>query len=442
MTPPDRAPRHRPAHATVWLQMPRWTPGMQRTAISTAIVAAGLVCLAGASVTAHRVGAAPVAPSSSPFSSSAAPSWTPSSTWPSGPVPIGGGAPTTGVPTVAPFFPPPTGVYPPPSTAPLPAGPAVTSLAADGIPTVALDAYRRAAAESVTRYPGCGLPWPLLAAIGRVESDHGRFADSQLYANGTSAPRIVGIPLNGVGTALIRDTDGGRLDGDKVYDRAVGPMQFIPSTWAHWGVDGNGDGVIDPSNIYDAATAAANYLCAAGGNLQTAAGQIRAVLSYNDSDAYLSTVLALEKVYAAGAPGVSIPVTGPHPTPPPGEKPVLPPVDPGPPLAATHPHSSSGSVHVPPPSGKPTTRPGSPSPTPSSTATSPSGSPTPTPTCPTPTPTPTDPSTPPTSPSGTPTDSGAGTGSTPTGSTSTATSTPSPADGTPTPTPTPTCPTS
>ena len=200
------------------------------------------------------------------------------------------------MPTAAPFLPPPSGYVP--SSGALPAGPAVNSLAADGIPTVALDAYRRAAAESVTRYPACGLPWPLLAAIGRVESDHGRFANSQMYANGTTAPRIVGIPLNGVGTALIRDTDGGRLDGDKVYDRAVGPMQFIPSTWAHWGVDGNGDGVIDPSNIYDAATAAANYLCAAGGNLQTAAGQIRAVLTYNDSDAYLSTVLALEKVYA------------------------------------------------------------------------------------------------------------------------------------------------
>ena len=376
----DGTPKH-PAHADVWLRMPGWTLGLQRGLISAAIVAAGLVTLAGASGAGHKVGAAP-APSTGSSGTSSSPSWSTTSPWSTAPVPLGSAYPTSGAPTAAPFLPPPSGYVP--SSGALPVGPAVNSLAADGIPTVALDAYRRAAAESVTRYPGCGLPWPLLAAIGRVESDHGRFANSQLYANGTTAPRIVGIPLNGVGTALIRDTDGGRLDGDKVYDRAVGPMQFIPSTWAHWGVDGNGDGVIDPSNIYDAATAAANYLCAAGGNLQTAAGQIRAVLTYNDSDAYLSTVLALEKVYASGAPGVSIPVTGPHPTPAPGEKPTLPPVDPGPPLAATHPTSSPGSVHVKPSAGHPTTHSVPPSSTPGSGGSS-SGSgtptPTPTPTC-------------------------------------------------------------
>ena len=46
-------------------------------------------------------------------------------------------------------------------------------------------------------------------------------------------------------------------------------MQFIPSTWALYGADGNGDGVADPFNIFDAAAAAAHYLCRAGGNLQT-----------------------------------------------------------------------------------------------------------------------------------------------------------------------------
>src|SRR5437764_60980 len=83
------------------------------------------------------------------------------------------------------------------------------------------------------------------------------FAGAVLHSDGLSTPRVIGIALNGNGTALIRDTDGGRLDGDTVYDRAVGPMQFIPSTWAGWSVDANGDGRADPFNIFDAAAAAA-----------------------------------------------------------------------------------------------------------------------------------------------------------------------------------------
>jgi hypothetical protein len=216
---------------------------------------------------------------------------------------------------------------------PPPAGAIAPQLASDGIPAVALDAYRRAAADLARTDPSCGLSWPLLAAIGRVESDHGRFGGSQLYSDGTSAPRIIGIALNGHGTALIRDTDHGVLDGDTVYDHAVGPMQFIPSTWRRWGVDGNGDGVISPFNIYDAALAAADYLCAAGGNLNTTPGQIRAVLAYNDSAQYLATVLALEKIYASGAAGVTIPILPANPKPPPHERPLPPPVNPGPPLA-------------------------------------------------------------------------------------------------------------
>jgi len=135
-----------------------------------------------------------------------------------------------------------------------------SALAASGIPSTALIAYRNAAARVAQTMPGCGLGWPLLAAIGRVESDHGRFAGAVLHSDGLSTPPVIGIALDGHGTALIRDTDGGRLDGDTVYDRAVGPMQFIPSTWAGWGVDMNADGRADPFNIFDAAGAAADYL--------------------------------------------------------------------------------------------------------------------------------------------------------------------------------------
>src|SRR3954447_4715472 len=199
------------------------------------------------------------------------------------------------------------------SSAPAPKNAPVSGLAASGIPSTALAAYRNAAKREAARKPDCGLAWPLLAGIGRVESNHGRFAGAVLHSDGLSTPRVVGIPLDGNGTALIRDTDGGALDGDTVYDRAVGPMQFIPSTWAGWGVDANGDGVKDPFNIFDAAAAAADYLCAAGRDLTTVHGQVQAILSYNWSWDYVKMVMSLEKIYADGV-GVRVPVlpaTGP-----------------------------------------------------------------------------------------------------------------------------------
>jgi membrane-bound lytic murein transglycosylase B len=224
----------------------------------------------------------------------------------------------------------------------------VSGLAESGIPATALAAYEIAAARETLRDPACGITWPLLGGIGRVESNHGRFAGAVLHADGVSTPRIIGIPLDGHGTALIRDTDGGRVDGDPVYDRAVGPMQFIPSTWAGWGVDANHDGTKDPFNIFDAAAAAADYLCAAGHDLRTSAGQVKAILTYNYSYDYVSMVMGLERVYASQT-GVTVPVL---PTLPaehgrPVHKPSLPPVDPGRPKGVTdqpkHPKPIGGS---------------------------------------------------------------------------------------------------
>jgi transglycosylase-like protein with SLT domain len=218
---------------------------------------------------------------------------------------------------------------------PAPATKAVISgLAANGIPNVALNAYRVAAARMAAVQPACGIDWALLAGIGREESDHGQFAGATLHADGTSTPPVVGIPLNGHGTALIRDTDRGRLDGDAVYDRAVGPMQFIPSTWAAYGSDANGDGRADVFNINDAALTAARYLCAAGGNLRTHAGQVAAILAYNHSDQYLAQVLALAAAYRTGIPVHGLPVgnvTGGLP--PVHNTGAAPPVNPGPPTA-------------------------------------------------------------------------------------------------------------
>jgi membrane-bound lytic murein transglycosylase B len=247
----------------------------------------------------------------------------------------------------------------------------ISALAADGIPSVALDAYERAAAMTLYTDPSCHLPWPLLAAIGRVESDHGRFGGATLLPNGTSTKPIIGPPLNGTsGNAVILDTDNGRLDGDKVYDRAVGPMQFIPSTWARFGVDADGDGVANPFDINDAAAAAARYLCTAGGDLGTLAGQTRAVLAYNHSTTYLDDVLLLEHTYAAGYGVVvpvdpaSLPVLPALPGPGSGTSPSVPPVDPGqppainptpnPPPTSSVPHGSpSSSRHSTPPSTQP-----------------------------------------------------------------------------------------
>jgi hypothetical protein len=211
----------------------------------------------------------------------------------------------------------------------------ISGLAANGIPQVALNAYRVAAARLADVAPGCGIDWALLAGIGREESDHGRFAGAVLHADGVSTPRIIGIALDGSRSAAIRDTDGGSLDGDSVYDHAVGPMQFIPSTWAIYGTDATGDGKADVFNINDAALAAARYLCAAGGDLGTRAGQIRAVLAYNHSDEYLAQVLALADAYRRGIPITGIPVgitSGPLPTI--TDTGYIPPANPGAPTAA------------------------------------------------------------------------------------------------------------
>ena len=186
-----------------------------------------------------------------------------------------------------------------------------TALDASGIPEVALQAYQRAAAALAVRDASCHLPWQLLAAIGRVESDNGQFGGAVLLPDGYGTRPIYGLPLDGRnGVALIRDTDGGKLDGDPNFDRAVGPMQFIPSTWALYGADGNGDGKKDPNNIFDATLAAADYLCAGGGSMADPAQETAAVLRYNDADEYVHVVLALAASYEHGD-FATLPTAGP-----------------------------------------------------------------------------------------------------------------------------------
>ena len=176
-----------------------------------------------------------------------------------------------------------------------------SAMSANGIPAAALEAYRRAATIVGAADAECRIDWALVAAIGKVESNHGRYGGNGIDRDGTVRPGIYGIPLNGSNnTATIRDTDGGSYDRDLTWDRAVGPMQFIPGTWRLVGVDANGDGRKDPQNIADAATATAVYLCSGPGDLSTDSGARSAVLRYNHSDAYADQVLAIAAGYRGG----------------------------------------------------------------------------------------------------------------------------------------------
>lgn len=168
------------------------------------------------------------------------------------------------------------------------------------IPNRVLVAYLRAAQWSAKVAPECRMTWWALAAIGRVESGHA--GSAAIGEDGSTYPHIVGIALDGSrGTAVIGDSDDGALDDDPNYDRAVGPMQFIPTTWAGSGVDASGDGVADPHNIYDAAFAAARYLCAGsrGIPVDTEAGFRAAAFSYNHSAAYVNKVWEGSAAYRA-----------------------------------------------------------------------------------------------------------------------------------------------
>jgi membrane-bound lytic murein transglycosylase B len=178
---------------------------------------------------------------------------------------------------------------------------AASEIAANGIPAAALRAYRTAEATMSVADPGCRLSWQLLAGIGRIESDHGRYNGAVLGADGISTPAIIGLPLDGTaGVAAIADTDNGALDGDTRWDRAVGPMQFIPSTWAMVGVDGDADGTRNPHDLDDAALAAAAYLCVGEYDLSTPIGAQQAVYSYNHSTDYVALVLGVAHAYASG----------------------------------------------------------------------------------------------------------------------------------------------
>lgn len=171
-----------------------------------------------------------------------------------------------------------------------------------GIPVRALEAYAYAHAVLAATQPACHLTWVTLAGIAEVESQHGTIGGRTLLPDGRPSSPIIGIALNGAnGTRAIAATDGGLLTGDKVWEHAVGPFQFIPSVWAMWRADAHGDGMTDPQNIDNAALAAAKYLCADHRNLASGDEWLRAILSYNNSLDYAKAVYGFAQAYARSA---------------------------------------------------------------------------------------------------------------------------------------------
>ncbi|WP_442790877.1 lytic transglycosylase domain-containing protein [Nocardia sp. NBC_01327] len=175
----------------------------------------------------------------------------------------------------------------------LPAGPL-------GIPGIATNAYQNAERILAVENPACAMPWSLLAGIGRVESTHafGGKAD----VNGDPLAPIYGPVLDGslAGNNVVRDADAELSGLSSGYTRAVGPMQFLPETWRKYAADGNGDGVADPQNLFDATLTAGKYLCSGGLDMRDPAQQTRAILRYNNSMAYVANVMAWEAAYSSG----------------------------------------------------------------------------------------------------------------------------------------------
>ncbi|MFF8932288.1 NlpC/P60 family protein [Streptomyces longwoodensis] len=177
------------------------------------------------------------------------------------------------------------------------------------IPARMLTAYNRAVQEVGRYVPKCrGMRWPVLAGIAKVESNHA--TGRSIADNGDIRPKIYGVLLNGSGaggnTTSFPDSDGGKWDGTSHGERAVGPFQFLPSTWEGVGKDANGDSRADPHNADDAALGAAIYLCGNGRDLTNRNQLMSAILQYNRSSEYVSNVLGWIDQYTAAAKGADL----------------------------------------------------------------------------------------------------------------------------------------
>jgi membrane-bound lytic murein transglycosylase B len=192
-----------------------------------------------------------------------------------------------------------------PATPSAPPPPVVlSSVGSLGIPAIALSAYRNAERLMAAAHPGCGVSWNLLAGIGRIESGHANGGATD--AHGTAIPPIYGPALDGTLTGneiIVQAVQAGHV----TYARAMGPMQFLPGTWARYASDGHGGATANIQTLYDASLAAARYLCSGNLNLRDQSQVLVAILRYNDSMAYAQNVLGWAAAYATGVAPIDLP---------------------------------------------------------------------------------------------------------------------------------------
>ena len=175
---------------------------------------------------------------------------------------------------------------------------------ATGIPDRVVATYAGTAIAVQDEHPYCNLTWTTIAAIGWVESQHGTHGGASVGADGKVSPPILGPVLDGGDFGEIEDTDDGALDGDTEWDRAIGPMQFLPQTWAVFAAtDGDGDGIGDPHDLDDAVLATGRYLClAVDADTADPVTWRAAVESYNRSQDYIDSVARTANELARAVP--------------------------------------------------------------------------------------------------------------------------------------------
>src|SRR5690606_16082599 len=131
------------------------------------------------------------------------------------------------------------------------------------VPLRAVQAYARTAVSQRDAWPECDPRWNTLAGVGPADSAQGKLGGAGLDAGAASGQRRRGTTINGrSGTRAIKATqESPAVHGDEEWDRAVGPFQFLTSSWEQYGGDADGYGRADPHDIDDAALGAANHLC-------------------------------------------------------------------------------------------------------------------------------------------------------------------------------------